>query len=282
MYSNCELYIFSEVFLPFCSIDPFLYATLIIYSLSALRKLAFTIRDGTKPASFYKRHVKCFCVWPNDSITAPQRDDLRIVFSACTSIKTVATGIAVNFQDVPWEMLTGMRRLSICVQHPLPNSFITDPLHNFINLTHLEIVARFGDSILAWPVNSKLLTSGLTHLSLTDWSPKANIERVLRHTERVLSSSSVILCILFIHSDVLERLASSQPMWYKQHEPFIVIGCHCENVAPKHRYVLYRDLVNFDLVVKDWGRPPPAGELDMWEMAERISRSQKLLREPKC
>ena len=223
--------------LPFCSIDPFLYATLIIYNSRALHKLAYTIRDGTKPAFFYKQHVKRFCVWPHNIITAPQCDDLRIVFSACTSLETVAIGIAINFQDVPWEMLTGMRRLSICVQHPLPNSFITDPLYNFTNLTHLEIVARFDDSILRWPADFKLLPSGLTHLSLIDWSKKAKIERVLRHTERVLAFSSVILCILIVDNRVLKRFISSQPMWYKEHVPSIVIGCS-EIVASEHRYVL--------------------------------------------
>ena len=41
-----------------------------------------------------------------------------------------------------------------------------------------------------------------------------------------------------------------------------------------------RKLHDFDTFVEGWGRPPPAGELDMREMAEQISRSQKLQWEP--
>ena len=121
-------------FKAFCSIDPLLYATLIIRRPKALHALAFTIRDGTKPASFYKQHVKRFCVWqfyPNFLIThrGTQCDDFRVVFSACTSIESVAFEAETEFQCVPWEMLIGIRRLSICV-HAIPNSFANDLLCN--------------------------------------------------------------------------------------------------------------------------------------------------------
>ena len=55
LYNNCELNISSKVLSPFCSIDPLLYATLIVCKLKALHKQVFTIRDDTKPAFLYKQ-----------------------------------------------------------------------------------------------------------------------------------------------------------------------------------------------------------------------------------
>lgn len=267
------------------SIDPILYSAFIIEDQSCIPLLARTIRTGSKPEEFYRKHTRILCVTPIISHCETDWDDLRDIIVACTGLTTFMmwdsdyTGIGPNSDDplASWFISHGSGHFSRLCQVSLWLRFDARILNALAQssscITHLDLLLSTRDELME-PAALFNLFPELTHLMLfsLDVNLNATVSLLRSHLP-----PSIRLCVVSFDTIVLKNASNDWIMHYIQDPSPIVLGIRTclqdtdtlNQLGHFPLHYLVDHVHDNAKLSKEWG-PQERGAGSIWKKAEEI------------
>ncbi|KAJ7600386.1 hypothetical protein C8J56DRAFT_880096 [Mycena floridula] len=225
---------------------------------SAISLFINMLKARWRPDAFYKSWVKVLCIpHPLDS------DNLRVILSECSGVQKLALPLLGLDDD-------GLASSGL---HPIELSLNSFPTRRsdgsdrfnlplFQHVTHLELHLWYESD---FDVTRLQALPNLTHLSLLYYD---NQPQLLAPPQTLDLPDSIMVCILFRYKTPVRDILCQDPR--------VVIGSYESSQASKRiGTVLWRNLMDFDYFVSQWGRHSDREFVDMWEEAEEIVQIQR-------
>ncbi|KAJ7600357.1 hypothetical protein C8J56DRAFT_7538 [Mycena floridula] len=250
------------------TIERALYRCIVLRDSSSTFLFIDMLKARWQPDAFYKSWVKVLCL--------PCRlhsDDLRIILSACSGVQKLALIYANNMDDDALAS-SGPRPIELALHFlATRRSDGSDRfgLPLFQNVTHLQLNLWDIPDSESFDATCLQALPNLTHLSLLYFHDQPQL---LALPQTLDLPDSIMVCILFCHDGIYETPIRDIPC----QDPRVVIAkslCKSSQASKRIGTVLWRNLVNFEDFVKQWGRHSDRDFVDMWEEAKEIVQIQR-------